>query len=132
MHRDCLTYIMEMGGRKTDRTMKSVYRSTLADRAKTERDKMTQHFNGMFAQDPSKNPAACCNTCCIDHQKQQKTPDPITEVQALKTRKNRVNTDFFTPSASTRIHKKNGDDGIRTRDLSVANAALSQLSYVPI
>ena len=28
-------------------------------------------------------------------------------------------------------HKKNGDDGIRTRDLSVANAALSQLSYVP-
>ena len=29
-------------------------------------------------------------------------------------------------------HKNNGDDGIRTRDLSVANAALSQLSYVPI
>lgn len=28
-------------------------------------------------------------------------------------------------------HKNNGDDGIRTRDLSVANAALSQLSYVP-
>ncbi len=27
---------------------------------------------------------------------------------------------------------KSGDDGIRTRDLSVANAALSQLSYVPI
>ena len=27
---------------------------------------------------------------------------------------------------------KNGDDGIRTRDLSVANAALSQLSYVPL
>lgn len=24
-----------------------------------------------------------------------------------------------------------GDDGIRTRDLRVANAALSQLSYVP-
>lgn len=29
-------------------------------------------------------------------------------------------------------HKNNGDDGIRTRDLSVANAALSQLSYVPM
>lgn len=27
---------------------------------------------------------------------------------------------------------KNGDNGIRTRDLSVANAALSQLSYVPL
>ena len=31
-----------------------------------------------------------------------------------------------------KIHKKSGDDGIRTRDLSVANAALSQLSYVPL
>ena len=26
----------------------------------------------------------------------------------------------------------NGDNGIRTRDLCVANAALSQLSYVPM
>ena len=25
-----------------------------------------------------------------------------------------------------------GDDGIRTRDLCVANATLSQLSYVPV
>ena len=28
--------------------------------------------------------------------------------------------------------KNNGDNGIRTRGLCVANAALSQLSYVPI
>ena len=86
MHRDCLTYIMEMGGRKTDRTMKRVYRSTLADRAKTERDKMTSHFSDMFAEDPSKS---CCNTCCIIPPKQQKAPDPIMEIQALKNKKPR-------------------------------------------
>ena len=27
--------------------------------------------------------------------------------------------------------RNNGDNGIRTRDLCVANAALSQLSYIP-
>jgi hypothetical protein len=28
--------------------------------------------------------------------------------------------------------KKSGDEGVRTPDLGVANAALSQLSYIPI
>ena len=41
-------YIMEMGGWRTDRTMKRVYRSTLADRAKTERDKLTAHFDEQY------------------------------------------------------------------------------------
>lgn len=30
------------------------------------------------------------------------------------------------------ILKNRGDNGIRTRDLCVANATLSQLSYVPV
>ena len=41
-------YIMEMGGWRTDRTMKRVYRSTLADRARTERDKLTAHFDEQY------------------------------------------------------------------------------------
>ena len=107
-------YIMEMGGWRTDRTMKRVYRSTLADRAKTERDKMTSHFSDMFSQDPSKNP--CCNTCCIDSQKQQKTPDPLADVQALKTQKTRVVTGLFDHASIYTDHSKSGDDGSRTRD----------------
>ena len=38
----------------------------------------------------------------------------------------------YDPSNAYADSQKSGDDGIRTRDLSVANAALSQLSYVPI
>ena len=34
-------------------------------------------------------------------------------------------------AALTAVLLFGGDDGIRTHDLSVANAALSQLSYVP-
>ena len=58
-------------------------------------------------------------------------PDPLADVQSLQTQKNRINTGVFTPTSAYAIPRKNGDDGIRTRDLSVANAALSQLSYVP-
>jgi len=106
-------YIMEMGGWRTDRTMKRVYRSTLADRARTERDKMTSHFSGMFAQDPADS---CCNTCCIDSEKQQKTPDPLADVQALKTQKIRINTGLFDHSSIYAEHSNSGDDGIRTRE----------------
>lgn len=42
-------YIMEMGGWRTDRTMKRVYRSTLADRSRIEREKLTAHFNSEFS-----------------------------------------------------------------------------------
>lgn len=42
-----------------------------------------------------------------------------------------MNTGLFDHSSIYTDREKNGDDGIRTRDLSVANAALSQLSYVP-
>lgn len=40
-------YIMEMGGWRTDRTMKRVYRSTLADRSKAEQQKLNAHFSAM-------------------------------------------------------------------------------------
>lgn len=40
-------YIMEMGGWATETTMKRVYRATLADRKKAERDKLTGHFERM-------------------------------------------------------------------------------------
>lgn len=40
-------YIMEMGGWATETTMKRVYRATLADRRKAERDKLTGHFEKM-------------------------------------------------------------------------------------
>lgn len=106
-------YIMEMGGWRTDRTMKRVYRSTLADRARTERDKMTSHFSGMFAQDPSKS---CCNTCCIDSKNMKKTPALSKEEQALKSSGTRVNAAFFDDDSLHASHQKNGDDGIRTRD----------------
>ena len=46
--------------------------------------------------------------------------------------KNRKNTGLFDNSNVYADSHNSGDDGIRTRDLSVANAALSQLSYVPI
>ncbi len=42
------------------------------------------------------------------------------------------NTGLFDNSDVYADSNNSGDDGIRTRDLSVANAALSQLSYVPI
>jgi len=41
-------YIMEMGGWRTDRTMKRVYRSTLADRSRIEQDKLNSHFAQEF------------------------------------------------------------------------------------
>ena len=37
--------------------------------------------------------------------------------------------DFFSPGAACLL--AGGDDGARTRDLVVANHALSQLSYIP-
>lgn len=40
-------YVMEMGGWKTETTMKRVYRATLADRRKAERDRLTGHFEKM-------------------------------------------------------------------------------------
>jgi len=129
-------YIMEMGGWKTDRTMKRVYRATLADRSRIEREKMSSHFTAAFAQDPeiSSCISSCipCKTSCIDGQKHKKSADPVTEIKALKTPETRVNTEFFDDASILASLQKNGDDGIRTRDLSVANAALSQLSYVPI
>lgn len=38
-------YIQEAGGWKTDRVMKRVYRSTLADRSRMEQDKLNGHFS---------------------------------------------------------------------------------------
>ena len=73
-----------------------------------------------------------CKTSCIDSKKQQITPDPLEEVRALETSKNRVNTGLSNAPMLPRNHKKSGDDGIRPRALSVAHAALSQLRYVPI
>ena len=42
-------YIMEMGGWRTETTMKRVYRATLADRKRAERDKLTGHFDRLNA-----------------------------------------------------------------------------------
>lgn len=42
-------YIMEMGGWRTDRTMKRVYRSTLADRSTAEQQKLNDHFTSLRA-----------------------------------------------------------------------------------
>ena len=44
-------YIMEMGGWRTDRTMKRVYRSTLADRKREEQKKLNTHFAGLAASE---------------------------------------------------------------------------------
>ncbi len=38
----------------------------------------------------------------------------------------------FPPSADGTILSSNGADGIRTHDLRIANATLSQLSYGPM
>lgn len=46
-------YIMEMGGWKTETTMKRVYRATLADRSKIERDKLAGHFVQAFGREAS-------------------------------------------------------------------------------
>lgn len=43
-------YVMEMGGWKTDRIMKRVYRSTLADRRRAEQDRLNAHFAEKFCQ----------------------------------------------------------------------------------
>ncbi|MBE6005637.1 MAG: site-specific integrase [Sarcina sp.] len=40
-------YVMEMGGWRTEHVMKRVYRSTLADRKRTEQDRLNEHF-GIF------------------------------------------------------------------------------------
>lgn len=44
-------YIMEMGGWRTDRTMKRVYRSTLADRKREEQEKLNSHFSGLASSE---------------------------------------------------------------------------------
>jgi len=41
-------YVMEMGGWKTDYTMKRVYRATLADRRRTEQDRLNEHFTRKY------------------------------------------------------------------------------------
>ena len=48
-------YIMEMGGWKTETVMKRVYRATLADRRKVERDKLSAHFEQMHSVDKAEN-----------------------------------------------------------------------------
>lgn len=41
-------YIMQMGGWKTDRTMKRVYRATLADRRPMEQERLNTHFERKY------------------------------------------------------------------------------------
>lgn len=42
-------YVMEMGGWQTEYTMKRVYRATLADRKRTEQERLNAHFGGLCA-----------------------------------------------------------------------------------
>ena len=55
-----------------------------------------------------------------------------TSKTAIAIRINRIFVvDFMSPTSFVELEINGGDEGIRTPDLGVANAALSHLSYIP-